>query len=53
MFYASRNGVLNNGTNRETSIKSTNNWFYNTSSNQEPYYKNTTKGAIIPLALKN
>jgi RHS repeat-associated protein len=53
MYYQSRNGDLNKGSNRERSIRSTNNWFWHTSSNQEPYIKNTTAGAVIPKIVNN
>jgi hypothetical protein len=53
MFNRSKNGALNKGDNSQHSIKSTNNWFYNTSSNQEPYYKNISKGARMPLIVTN
>ena len=46
-------GDLNKGSNNERSIKSTNNWFWHTSTNQDPYFKNTTNGAIIPKIINN
>ena len=53
MFNRANNGALNQGPNNEHSIQSSNNWFYNTSSNQAPYYKNVSTGQKIPLTIKN
>jgi RHS repeat-associated protein len=44
---------LNQGTNFEISGKTTNNWFYNTSTNEDPYKKNTKVGEVIPKTIKN
>ncbi len=52
-FNRANNGVLNKGANYERSIKSSNNLFYNTSSNQAPYYKNVSTGQKIPLIIPN
>ena len=52
-FNRANNGALNQGANNEHSIQSSNNWFYNTSSNQAPYYKNVSTGQKIPLTIKN
>ena len=53
IYNLTRNGVNNQGANNEHSITSSNNWFYNTSSNQAPYYKNVSTGQKIPLTVKN
>jgi RHS repeat-associated protein len=53
MYFDSKNGDLNQGQNSERSIKSTNNWFFHTSSNVAPYYKNTSAGALIPKTIPN
>jgi len=52
-FNKANNGALNQGSNNQRSIQSSNNWFYNTSSNQAPYYKNVSTGQKIPLIIKN
>lgn len=52
MYNESRFGELNKGSNSQRSIQSTNNWFFHTSSNEEPYKKNTHAGNIIPLPIK-
>lgn len=44
-------GVLNQGTNSERAIKSTNNLLWNTSTNKKPYDFNVTQGQKIPLTL--
>jgi RHS repeat-associated protein len=48
-----KKGRLNQGQNYERSIKSTNNWFWHTSTNTEPYYKNTSAGQKIPKTVPN
>ena len=53
IFNMAKNGALNKGLNSERSIKSTNNWFYHTSSNVAPYYKNTSQGDRIPKTIPN
>jgi hypothetical protein len=53
MYNQSRFGQLNKGSNSQRSIQSTNNWFFHTSSNVEPYKKNTQAGDRIPLTIKN
>ena len=53
MYNMAKGGALNQGSNNERSIQSTNNWFYNTSTNVAPYYKNTTAGQRIPLRIPN
>jgi RHS repeat-associated protein len=51
MFNMSHNGALNQGSNNERSIKSSNNWFFHTSTNEQPYKKNVKAGEIIPKTL--
>lgn len=53
IYYNAINGRLNQGSNSERAIKSTNNWFYNTSSNVAPYYKNVSKGERMPTTIPN
>ncbi len=48
-----KKGRLNQGANSERSIISTNNWFYNTSTNTAPYYKNIKSGQKMPKTLTN
>jgi hypothetical protein len=48
-----KKGRLNQGQNYERSIKSTNNWFWHTSTNTAPYYKNTIAGERIPKTIQN
>lgn len=43
-----KNGGQNLNGNSQRSIHNTNNWFYNTSSNEAPWYKNTSVGERIP-----
>jgi len=53
MLFNSMSGDPNNGHNRQISPITTNNWFYNTSTNQQPWYKNTVEGQVIPKILIN
>jgi RHS repeat-associated protein len=43
---------MNQGENFEIAPKTTNNWFWNTSSNLKPYYFNVSKGDKIPKIIR-
>jgi hypothetical protein len=47
------NGRLNQGENFEISNKSSNNWFWNTSTNEAPYDFNVKKGEKIPKTIED
>ncbi|HEY1201774.1 MAG TPA: hypothetical protein VGE79_12365, partial [Niastella sp.] len=53
MYNMSKNGALNKGSNSQRSVQRSNNWFFHTSTNDEPYRKNTKVGERIPFMLKN
>ena len=49
----SNNGVLNQGSNNQRAIQSSNNWLWHTSTQSEPYRMNVQQGQVIPQTLKN
>ncbi|MBC9930403.1 RHS repeat-associated core domain-containing protein [Chitinophaga qingshengii] len=53
MYNMAKNGVLNQGGNSQRSVVNSNNWFFHTSTNKEPYRKNTSVGQRIPLIVNN
>ena len=53
MREAAYSGSPNNNPNRQLSPMTTNNYFYNTSSNIHPWAKNTSEGQVIPRIRTN
>lgn len=53
MYRNSLGGYLNMGSNSQQAVQSTNNWFFHTSTNEEPYYKNVQAGQLMPMILVN
>ena len=53
IFNLIQHNKLNQGTNTQKSQSTSNNWFFHTSSNDEPYIKNVKKGDIIPTIIHN
>jgi len=53
IFNMVKNGYLNKGSNSEKSEKEDHNWFWHTTTNDEPYIKNVNVGDIIPKIIHN
>jgi hypothetical protein len=52
-IYNYGDAFMNQGTNREISTRSSDNWFSHTSTNEKPYFKNVSVGDTIPKIVVN
>jgi hypothetical protein len=53
IYYSGINKQLNQGSNIERTIKSSNDWYYNTSTNVALYTKNVQVGGLMPKTIPN